>query len=110
MEISVFMNNTCLEDGGVINAYWRSNIRITGISFVDNNSDRSYGGAVHLEYECVLNTTDCTFEGNHAFSGGGAVTVLDHCRYTDNGSQFVNNFAASVGKFYYINILGIVHY
>ena len=100
IEDTLFQNNSCVLQGGVIKAYRNNTITITNSSFTNNKATASNAGTILLENECSLTTENCTFLENVAASKGGAILVLDHSKYQDTGSHFIRNTASDVGWYF----------
>ena len=97
IEDTLFQNNSCVVEGGVIKAYRNNTITIINSSFTNNKAIASNAGTILLENECSLMTENCTFLDNVAASKGGTILVLDHSQYQDTGSHFIGNTASDVG-------------
>jgi len=94
-----FAGNTAVEDppdasrGGA--AYLAVDSTITDCGF-DSNESGGLGGALSLEFGKDFLLEGCQFEGNHAFSTGGAVYGCGDLElYTD--CDFVFNYAEMAG-------------
>ena len=100
---TVFQNNTCRIQGGVIKAFKNISIEAIRSTFVNNIADGAGGGAISLETDCSLISTDCTFSGNSAATEGGAILVADHSFFQDTRSVFDNNTVSGMGEQHYKN-------
>ena len=101
-----FHNNHIIDNsgwnshGGTISAYF-SSITMQGVLYFSMNSNIN-GGAILLHYtECFING-HVEFEGNEAFSDGGAVKathssliIISNEFYSYNNSEYINSESSS---------------
>ena len=95
---TVFQNNTCRIEGGVIKAFKNITIEATRSTFSSNTAEGAGGGAISLETDCSIISTDCRFSSNSAATEGGAVLVADHSFFQDTRSVFDNNTVSDMGE------------
>ena len=92
------INNISSTEGGAIYAH-TSNVTLVGVSLVANGSGK--GGAIYTtdpdSTGKLLTTKNCSFTSNAASGNGGAIYLTGTAVYSDNGSTFKNNSAASGG-------------
>ena len=71
----IFKNNTAGTDGGAISSYVQDiatpTVTLSGITFEGNNS--KVGGAIYVQKNTVLNSSNATYKNNTATSEGGAI-------------------------------------
>eukprot|EP01113_Clastostelium_recurvatum_P036500 TRINITY_DN520_c0_g1_i3.p1 TRINITY_DN520_c0_g1~~TRINITY_DN520_c0_g1_i3.p1 ORF type:complete len:531 (+),score=102.01 TRINITY_DN520_c0_g1_i3:60-1652(+) len=95
----VFVSNEAYQTGGAL-VYSGGSVWDT----IFEKNDADSGGAVYSQHHGTeTGFTDCTFIGNTAISGGGAlyITVMDGT-FTIQDSQFSSNFVYSLGGALYI--------
>ena len=95
---TVFQNNTCRIEGGVIKTFKNISIEATRSIFSSNTAEGAEGGAISLETDCSLISTDCRFSSNSAATEGGAVLVADHSFFQETRSVFDNNTVSDMGE------------
>ena len=71
----IFKNNTAGTDGGAISSYVQDvatpTVTLNGITFEGNSS--KVGGAIYVQKNTVLNSSNATYKNNTATSEGGAI-------------------------------------
>ena len=71
----IFKNNTAGTDGGAISSYVQDiatpTVTLSGITFEGNNS--KVGGAIYVQKNTVLNSSNTTYKNNAATLEGGAI-------------------------------------
>ncbi|MHB0970853.1 MAG: Ig-like domain repeat protein [Thermoanaerobaculia bacterium] len=100
-----FVNNSSRTRGGAIEdmSLPSGGVYVSGSTFIGNLArGRNGGGAIYSFHSMVVN---CTFSGNHAANGGGAITA----RGTVTNSTFVGNSADDGGAIYQIGALTVVN-
>ena len=100
-------NKASNQDGGAV---FLSNVTVTAeftrCKFTDNmagldeNSDTGMGGAVFVDGGMVK-FTDCTFTGNKAVVGGGAILIRNGFIELKGNNTFTNNIAAIKNKLFF---------
>ncbi len=92
---SNFTGNISPYDGGAIDMYQGSILRVYGCRF-DDNSAKS-GGAIFLEKLCSADVDSSHFLGNRGEETGGAINIRDKCRMKVNRTFFSNNSVSMWG-------------
>lgn len=82
-------------NGGAAHVNPSSEATFTDCRFVTNTANEGPGGGLVIEGEAAVE--GCTFDGNVASSGGGAINVADGALATMFGCTFVGNVADGSG-------------
>ena len=105
----IFKNNTAGTDGGAISSYVQDvatpTVTLNGITFEGNSS--KVGGAIYVQKNTVLNSSNATYKNNTATSEGGAIcnkgiVSIDSGTVTGNtapeGAAICQNGTLELGK------------
>ena len=91
----VFVDNISERNGGAIVGAFNTNLNVITTSFTRNRAVQ--GGAIEVDQQSFLRTTDCSFTDNHAKEMGGAILGSLGLVCIINRSYFLNNSALQEG-------------
>ena len=94
-ESCTFMNNSCPNDGGAINAFSPFDLNISNSEFRANSA--AYGGAIEAEGPSLLSIDRTLIIDNEASIFGGGLCVWEGSQLTLNRSELNTNRAPIVG-------------
>ena len=95
MKHCLFDNNMSQRSGGAICGGFNATLNIHQTNFTCNRAEQ--GGAIEIDRQSYLHSTDCTIKDNHAEEIGGAIAGGLQAVLEINGSYFSNNSALQGG-------------